>query len=88
LYWCEAIYNANRQVHDSPLSIGLINVSGGEQNLRMKNKEKRYKVTGRSVAHYQIIVQALVAYEARHFASYIQLDRGLSLKLVPSGDRK
>ena len=45
------------------------------QNLRVANKEKRYKVTGRIIADYEIIVQALDADEARYFASDIDLDR-------------
>jgi hypothetical protein len=41
----------------------------------MAEKEKRYKVTGRIVADYEIVVQALNADEAAYFANDIDIDR-------------
>lgn len=41
----------------------------------MAEKEKRYKVKGRIIADYEIIVQALNADEAAYFANDIDIDR-------------
>jgi predicted RNA-binding protein Jag len=41
----------------------------------MAEKEKRYKVKGRIVADYEIVVQALNADEAAYFANDIDIDR-------------
>ncbi len=41
----------------------------------MSNKEHRYKVSGRLIVDYELLVQALDADEARYFASDIDLDK-------------
>jgi predicted RNA-binding protein Jag len=41
----------------------------------MAEKEKRYKVKGRIVADYEIVVQALNADEAAYFENDIDIDR-------------
>lgn len=41
----------------------------------MAKKERRYKVSGRLIVDYELVVQALDADEARYFASDIDLDK-------------
>jgi hypothetical protein len=56
-------------------SSDLVTVSGWVHNQGMANKEKRYKVKGRIVADYEIVVQALNADEAAYFANDIDIDK-------------
>ena len=50
-------------------------VSGLIEDSVMATKEKIYKVSGRIIIDYELIVQALNSKEARYFAGDIDLDK-------------
>jgi hypothetical protein len=45
------------------------------QTLAMVEKEKRYKVDGRLIVDYGLVMQELNADETRHFSTDINLDK-------------
>jgi len=46
----------------------------------MAEKEKRYRVTGRLTVDYELIVKAINADEARHFAGDIDRDKWIEIE--------